>query len=146
MAEYMKPQLKKIGIDVTVRTSAGFPAWAKTVSNWEFDMTVDVVFNWESVIGVHRTYLCENAKKGVIWSNTQQYCNPEVDQILEKAGQENDRNQRIALYSKAQKLISKMYRSISRIPCLITPYITIKKSAILPQQFGELVLLLMKFS
>lgn len=108
MAEYMKPQLKKIGIDVTVRTSAGFPAWAKTVSNWEFDMTVDVVFNWgDPVIGVHRTYLCENAKKGVIWSNTQQYCNPEVDQILEKAGQENDRNQRIALYSKAQKLISK---------------------------------------
>lgn len=108
MAEYMKPQLKKIGIDVTVRTSAGFPAWAKTVSNWEFDMTVDVVFNWgDPVIGVHRTYLCENAKKGVIWSNTQQYCNPEVDQILEKAGQENDRNQRIAFYSKAQKLISK---------------------------------------
>ncbi len=108
MAEYMKPQLKKIGIDVTVRTSAGFPAWAKTVSNWEFDMTVDVVFNWgDPVIGVHRTYLCENAKKGVIWSNTQQYCNPEVDQILEKAGQENDRNQRIALYSNAQKLISK---------------------------------------
>ena len=108
MAEYLKPQLKKIGIDVTVRTSAGFPAWAKTVSNWEFDMTVDVVFNWgDPVIGVHRTYLCENAKKGVIWSNTQQYCNPEVDQILEKAGQENDRNQRIALYSKAQKLISK---------------------------------------
>ena len=108
MAEYMKPQIKKIGIDVTVRTSAGFPAWAKTVSNWEFDMTVDVVFNWgDPVIGVHRTYLCENAKKGVIWSNTQQYCNPEVDQILEKAGQENDRNQRIAFYSKAQKLISK---------------------------------------
>ena len=108
MAEYMKPQLKKIGIDVTVRTSAGFPAWAKTVSNWEFDMTVDVVFNWgDPVIGVHRTYLCENAKKGVIWSNNQQYCNTEVDQILEKAGQENDRNQRIAFYSKAQKLISK---------------------------------------
>ena len=108
MAEYMKPQLKKIGIDVTVRTSAGFPAWAKTVSNWEFDMTVDVVFNWgDPVIGVHRTYLCDNAKKGVIWSNTQQYCNPEVDKILDLAGQENDRDKRIAFYSKAQKIISK---------------------------------------
>ena len=108
MAEYMKPQLKKIGIDVTVRTSAGFPAWAKTVSNWEFDMTVDVVFNWgDPVIGVHRTYLCDNAKKGVIWSNTQQYCNPEVDKILDLAGQENDRDKRIAFYSKVQKIISK---------------------------------------
>jgi len=107
MAEYMKPQLKKIGIDVTVRTSAGFPAWAKTVSTWEFDMTVDVVFNWgDPVIGVHRTYLCNNAKKGVIWSNTQQYCNPEVDAILAKAGQENDQKKRIALYSTAQKIIA----------------------------------------
>ena len=108
MAEYLKPQLKKIGIDVTVRTSAGFPAWAKTVSNWEFDMTVDVVFNWgDPVIGVHRTYLCDNAKKGVIWSNTQQYCNPQVDAVLAKAGRENNRQKRIAFYSKAQKMISR---------------------------------------
>ena len=107
MAEYMKPQLKKIGIDVTVRTSAGFPAWAKTVSNWEFDMTVDVVFNWgDPVIGVHRTYLCNNAKKGVIWSNTQQYCNPKVDAILEKAGMENNQQKRIVLYSQAQNIIA----------------------------------------
>jgi len=106
-AEYAKPQLKKIGIDVTVRTSAGFPAWAKTVSNWDFDMTVDVVFNWgDPVIGVHRTYLCDNAKKGVIWSNTQQYCNPDLDGVLVKAGQENDQKKRIALYSEAQKIIA----------------------------------------
>ena len=45
-AGYAKPQLKKIGIDVTVRTSAGFPAWAKTVSNWDFDMTVDVAVSY----------------------------------------------------------------------------------------------------
>ena len=106
IAEYMKPQLKKIGIDVTVRASPDFPSWAKRISTWDFDMTVDVVFNWgDPVIGVHRTYLCNNAKKGVIWSNTQQYCNPEVDVLLEKAGQENDKQKRIALYSKAQKII-----------------------------------------
>jgi len=106
-AEYLKPQLKKIGIDITVRTSAGFPAWAKTVSNWDFDITTDVVFNWgDPVIGVHRTYLCDNAKKGVIWSNTQRYCNPEVDAILDKAGQENDQAKRVAFYSEAQKLIA----------------------------------------
>ena len=58
------------------------------------------------MIGVHRTYLCNNAKKGVIWSNTQQYCNPEVDAVLAKAGQENDQQKRIALYSTAQKMIA----------------------------------------
>ena len=35
-AEYLKPQLKKIGIDVTVRPSPDFPSWAKRVSNHEF--------------------------------------------------------------------------------------------------------------
>ena len=42
-------------------------------------MSWDVVFNWgDPVIGVHRTYLSTNVKKGVIWSNTQGYANPEV--------------------------------------------------------------------
>jgi len=67
-AEYMKPALKKIGIDVTVRASADFPTWSKRISNHEFDMTIDNVFNWgDPVIGVHRTYNSQNIKKGVIW-------------------------------------------------------------------------------
>lgn len=56
-AEYLKPALKKIGIDVEVRSSPDFPTWAKRISNHEFDMTWDTVFNWgDPVIGVHRTY------------------------------------------------------------------------------------------
>ncbi|MGI9334412.1 MAG: ABC transporter substrate-binding protein [Gammaproteobacteria bacterium] len=106
-AEYVKPQLKKIGIDVTVRASPDFPAWAKRVSNHEFDMTWDVVFNWgDPVIGVHRTYLSSNIKKGVIWSNTQGYANPEIDTILGQAGGELDADKRKALYSKAQKILA----------------------------------------
>ena len=105
-AEYTKAALKKIGIDVTVRPSADFPTWAKTVSNHEFDLTWDTVFNWgDPVIGVHRTYQSTNIKKGVIWSNTQQYNNPKVDAILEKAGKEIDPEKRKALYSEFQKII-----------------------------------------
>ncbi len=34
-------------------------------------MTMDIVFNWgDPVIGMHRTYLSSNIRKGVIWSNT----------------------------------------------------------------------------
>ncbi len=105
-AEYTKAALKRIGIDVTVRPSADFPTWAKTVSNHEFDLTWDTVFNWgDPVIGVHRTYQSTNIKKGVIWSNTQQYNNPKVDAILEKAGKEIDPEKRKALYSEFQKII-----------------------------------------
>ncbi len=106
IAEYLKPQLKKIGIEVELRASPDFPTWAKRVGGHEFDMTMDIVFNWaDPVIGVHRTYLCSNIRKGVIWSNTQSYCNKDVDALLEKAGSEQDQAKRIALYQEAQKLI-----------------------------------------
>ncbi|RMD94195.1 MAG: ABC transporter substrate-binding protein, partial [Alphaproteobacteria bacterium] len=99
VAEYLKSQLKKIGINVTVRASPDFPTWAKRVSTHDFEMTMDVVFNWgDPVIGVHRTYLCSNIKPGVIWSNTQSYCNPRVDEILNAAAVETDFEKRKALY------------------------------------------------
>ena len=107
-AEYLKPQLKKIGIDLAVRAAPDFPSWAKRISNHDFDMTWDVVFNWgDPVIGVHRTYLSTNIKKGVIWSNTQQYENAGVDDILNQAGRESDPAKRKALYAKFQHIVAK---------------------------------------
>ncbi len=106
-AEYMKPQLKKIGIDVTVRASADFPTWAKRISNHEFDMTLDNVFNWgDPVIGVHRTYDSQNIKEGVIWSNTQQYANARVDELMELAGSTYDQDERKKYYAEFQAIIA----------------------------------------
>ena len=107
IAEYLKSQLKKIDIDVTVRAAPDFPTWAGRVSGHDFDLTMDVVFNWgDPVIGVHRTYLGSNIKKGVIWSNTQQYSNPEVDRILGEAAVETDPEKRKALYSQFQRIVA----------------------------------------
>ena len=107
VAEYVKPQLKKIGIDVTVRASPDFPTWAKRISSYDFDMTWDVVFNWgDPVIGVHRTYQSTNIKEGVIWSNTQSYANAEIDELMEAAGKETDLEKRKELYSKFQKILA----------------------------------------
>ena len=104
-AEYVKAALKKVGIDVTVRPLVDFPTWASTISNHDFDMTWDTVFNWgDPVIGVHRTYLSSNIKPGVIWSNTQQYENPKVDEILEAAGKEADPDKRKELYAEFQRI------------------------------------------
>ena len=72
-AEFTKASLAKVGIDVTVNSLVDFPTWAEKISNHNFDMTWDTVFNWgDPVIGVHRTYDSHNIKTGVIWSNTQQ--------------------------------------------------------------------------
>ena len=107
VAQYLKSQLKKVGIDVDVRASPDFPTWAKRISNFDFDMTMDAVYNWgDPVIGVHRTYLSSNIRKGVIWSNTQQYSNPKVDDLLAKAAVELDHDKRKALYDEFQMIVA----------------------------------------
>ncbi|HTV90697.1 MAG TPA: ABC transporter substrate-binding protein [Stellaceae bacterium] len=106
VAQYLRPQLKKIGIDVTVRAAPDFPTWAQRVSSWDFDMSMDIVFNWgDPVIGVDRTYLSSNIRKGVIWSNTQNYRNPRVDQLLAAAATEIDPAKRKAQYVEFQKIV-----------------------------------------
>ncbi|MEY8843407.1 ABC transporter substrate-binding protein [Cribrihabitans sp. XS_ASV171] len=107
VAEYMKSQLKKIGIDVTVRAAPDFPTWAGRVGGHDFELTMDVVFNWgDPVIGVHRTYLCSNIRQGVIWSNTQQYCNEKVDELLNAAAVETDQAKRKELYAQFQQIVA----------------------------------------
>ena len=104
--EYMKPALAKIGIEANVRLSPDFPTWARRVSSLQFEATLDSVYNWgDPVIGVHRTWLSSNIKPGVIWSNTQSYSNPKVDEWLAAAGQEMDLAKRKELYKQMQKAV-----------------------------------------
>lgn len=106
IAEYLRPQLKKIGIEATVRAQPDFPTWARRVSTFEFDVTMDGAFNYgDPVIGVHRTYLSSNIRKGVIWSNTQSYSNPKVDELLAKATVERNVQKRKAFYDEFQRIV-----------------------------------------
>jgi peptide/nickel transport system substrate-binding protein len=107
VAEYLKSQLKKIGINVTVRAAPDFPTWAGRVGGHDFELSMDVVFNWgDPVIGVHRTYLSSNIRKGVIWSNTQQYSNASVDDLLNAAAVEMDPAKRADLYAQFQQQVA----------------------------------------
>lgn len=95
VAEYLRSQLKRIGINLEVRAAPDFPTWAQRVSNFDFDLTMDTVYNWgDPVIGVNRTYLSSNIRKGIIWSNTQQYSNPKVDELLQQAAVETSPEKR----------------------------------------------------
>jgi len=106
VAEYLRGQLKKVGITVEVRTSADFPAWAKRMASHDFDMSMDAVFNWgDPIIGVHRTYLSTNIKP-IVWTNTQSYNNPKVDELLNTAGSLVDPTQRKAFYATFQKIVT----------------------------------------
>ncbi|MCW8164548.1 ABC transporter substrate-binding protein [Verminephrobacter aporrectodeae subsp. tuberculatae] len=106
VAEYIRGQLKKVGITVEVRASADFPSWAKRLATHDFDMSMDIVFNWgDPIIGVHRTYLSTNIKP-IIWTNTQSYANPKVDELLNAAGSIVDPTKRKAYYATFQKIVT----------------------------------------
>jgi len=106
-AQYLKSQLKKIGIDIVLRASPDLPTWASRVSNWEHELTMNGIWNYpDPVIGTHRAFLSTNQKKGVIWSNTEGYSNPHVDELLAAAGREPDLAKRKAIYAKFQKIVT----------------------------------------
>lgn len=108
IAEYLRQLfLRNLGVETIVEHPEDFNAWMQKVASWDFDATLDDVFNWgDPVIGVHRTYSSSNIRKGVLWSNTQGYSNPEIDALLEQAASEFDFQKRYALYRKFQKIIT----------------------------------------
>lgn len=132
MAEYLRSAFKRIGVNLEVRAAPDFPTWAQRVSNFDFDLTMDTVFNWgDPVIGVARTYSSENIRKGVIWSNTQQYSNQAVDKLLNAAAVEPDQAKRKALYDEFQEIVA---RDAPIFFVNVTPYRAVysKKLADLP--------------
>jgi peptide/nickel transport system substrate-binding protein len=106
VAEYMREQGKKVGIDLQLRNSPDFPTWAGRMGNWEYDLSLDVVFNWpDPVIGVERTYISGNIKKAV-WTNTMGYSNPKVDELFAQAQREGNFERRKALYHQVQDVLT----------------------------------------
>ncbi|GAA1936629.1 ABC transporter substrate-binding protein [Brevibacterium antiquum] len=107
IAETIKANLKDVGITVRIRSSADEPTWGNRVANYDYDMTLDNVWNWgDPVVGVERTYLCDNIKKGVLWANMSQYCNEDVDRLFKKAASAPDEESRKATYAKAQRILT----------------------------------------
>lgn len=106
VAEYLKPQFKKIGVDVKLRRPSDFGTWIKQVASWDYEMSLNLIFCYpDPVIGVHRLFLTDNIKH-IPWSNTQGYSNPTVDDLLAKAAVEMDFAKRKALYAEFQKIIT----------------------------------------
>ena len=107
IAQYLKPQLRRVGIDVTVRTSPDFATWAKRVGGWEHEATMSGAFAWgDPVIGIHRTWISSNIRPGVIFSNTQGYSSPKVDELFARASVERDLDKRRKLYAEFQQILS----------------------------------------
>ncbi len=106
VADYLKSQLRKVGLDIVLRKSTDFADWARRMAAWDYQMSMNSTFNWsDPVVGVDRSFLSSNIKP-MVWTNTEGYSDPEVDAWLSEAASEADAEKRKAIYRKFQHKIT----------------------------------------
>jgi len=125
VAQYLKSQLRRVGIDIVLRPSTDLADWANRIGQWNYQLSMDATWNYpDPPIGVNRVYVCGNIKKQ-IWTNTEGYCNEQLDKWLAEATSEPDMEKRKKLYAQFQKQVTE------DLPLIWTneePYTTIYKA------------------
>ena len=105
IAEYTKQSLGKVGIVIDIE-STDVGGWTTRMGNWDFDMAYNGVFQYgDPAIGVSRTYVSSNIKKGLAFTNTSQYRNPKVDELFDQAATAPTDEERQRLYTEVQKIL-----------------------------------------
>ncbi len=105
IAEYVRQALAAAGINVELQSN-DLAGWVESVSNGDFDISGNQLYqNGDPALGVARTYISSNIRKGVMFSNTSGYSNPKVDELFEAAAGEIDVEKRQALYTEVQQLL-----------------------------------------
>lgn len=104
--EYLKSQLEKIGVEVTIRAQ-DFATYVKRVyTDRDFVISTGLMGNlFDPTVGVQRLYWSKNFKAGLPFSNGSHYNNPEVDRLLEAASQAVDETERRSLFDQFQRVI-----------------------------------------
>ncbi|WP_159435778.1 ABC transporter substrate-binding protein [Lampropedia hyalina] len=126
VAQYLKGQLAKIGVDLQVRAQDFGQFVNRVYTARDFDTAIyHATVGPDPALGVHRFYWSKNFQPGVAFSNAANYNNPEVDQLLEAAGRELDFEKRKQLYFEFQKVVQ---TDLVRIP-IVSPRYPIVASA-----------------
>jgi peptide/nickel transport system substrate-binding protein len=105
ICEYLREQLKKVGINCTLRVSPDMPSWAAKIGEWNYEITLDFPADFaDPVIGIERNYISSNIKK-MLWTNHMGYVNPEVDRLFAQAQAEQNFEKRRSLYYRVQEIL-----------------------------------------
>jgi peptide/nickel transport system substrate-binding protein len=105
LAAYCRQALEKVGIGIDMENSdAG--AYAQHVGNWDYDLALNFVSQFaDPALGIARTYVSSNIRKGVYATNTEGYSNTRVDELFAKASVEQDETLRAQMYSEIQHIL-----------------------------------------
>jgi peptide/nickel transport system substrate-binding protein len=105
-AEYIKQALKRVGVDVTIRTQDTAAFTKRVYGDRDFDLSIAwfAAFS-DPQIGVTRAYWSASIGKNIPWTNGSGYKNDQVDAIISKVQGEADASKRIALFKDFQKIV-----------------------------------------
>ena len=103
--EYIRQSLAKVGLKVVIESTD--PAgWTQRLANWDYEMLVSYLTQYgDPALGVSRTYISSNIKKGVPYTNTSGYSNTKVDELFAKAAVAVKDDDRKAYYAEVQKML-----------------------------------------
>jgi peptide/nickel transport system substrate-binding protein len=104
-AEYTRQALRKVGVEVLLEPSDA-AGWSDRTRNWDFEMTMYYLSTLgDPALGVSRTFMSDNQKKGVLFTNHGGYANPKVDDLFNRAAVAVSDAERKKLYSEVQKIL-----------------------------------------
>ena len=105
-AEYLKQELKKIGIDVETQ-SLDMGGWLKRVyTDWNYDFTSNFTHNYsDPTIGVQRAFISSNIKRGATFSNSMDYANENLDALFRKAALMEEGPARAKVWAEIQQTL-----------------------------------------
>ena len=105
VGEYVQQALKKVGIKANiVKTDPA--GWMSKMGNWEYDLAINYMGQYgDPELGVARSYITGNIKKGVPFNNMAGYSKPHIDDLFARGAVEMDQKKRAAIYSDLQKAL-----------------------------------------
>lgn len=104
-AESTRQALRRVGIEVVLETTDA-AGWVDRLKNWQFEMIMTYLTTLsDPALGVSRTFLTDNQRKGIPFTNEAGYSNPQVDALFNEAATTVDEARRKKLYSDVQKIL-----------------------------------------
>ncbi|MGE3348579.1 MAG: hypothetical protein AB7I35_14220 [Ramlibacter sp.] len=104
-AEYSRQALRKVGVEVVLEPSDA-AGWAERTRTWNFDMTMYFLTTMsDPALGVSRTFMSDNQRQGVLFTNHSGYTNLKVDELFRRAAVAVSEAERKQLYSEIQKIM-----------------------------------------
>lgn len=107
LAEYTKQSLQPLGFKVDVVTSDA-ATWFQRVSNWEFDLTYNFIFQiGDPYLVTSYLYRSENINKTSPFSNVGGYNNPAADEQWKRVADLPEGAERTKTYSELENLLNR---------------------------------------